>query len=112
MGVMSDFPIRGRLQDLGVGDYWKIAFSSEDTGYLKPHRKPFEWISELIHVPIENILYVGNSFPIRCPGGQKCGDDGRPCGQESPQKQPCRHHLPLIIGSFGTLFFPIFRLIL
>jgi putative hydrolase of the HAD superfamily len=62
LGVMSDFPIRGRLQDLGVGDYWKIAFSSEDTGYLKPHRKPFEWISELMHVPIPNILYVGNSF--------------------------------------------------
>jgi putative hydrolase of the HAD superfamily len=93
MGVMSDFPIRGRLQDLGVGDYWKIAFSSEDTGYLKPHRKPFEWISELLHVPIEKILYVGNSFQYDVLGAKSVGMMAAHVAKKAPQKQPCRHHL-------------------
>jgi FMN phosphatase YigB (HAD superfamily) len=111
LGVMSDFPIRGRLQDLGVGDYWKIAFSSEDTGYLKPHRKPFEWISELMHVPIPNILYVGNSFRYDVLGAKSVGMMAAHVAKKAP-KIALQTSPSGIIGSFGTLFFPIFKLIL
>lgn len=64
LGVMSDFPILGRVKNLlGIQDsFWDILYSSEDTGYLKPHKAPFLKVIEDLNLRSNNILYVGNSY--------------------------------------------------
>ncbi len=61
---MSDFPILDRVENLlGIQDsFWDILYSSEDTGYLKPHKVPFLKIIEDLNLSSNNILYVGNSY--------------------------------------------------
>ncbi len=61
---MSDFPILGRVKNLlGIQDsFWDILYSSEDTGYLKPHKAPFLKVIEDLNLRSNNILYVGNSY--------------------------------------------------
>ncbi|OJH15206.1 haloacid dehalogenase [Borreliella bissettiae] len=64
LGIMSDFPILGRVKNLlGIQDsFWDILCSSEDTGYLKPHKAPFLKVIEDLNLSGNNILYVGNSY--------------------------------------------------
>jgi len=60
LAALSDFPIRGRLDDLGLGP-WDCAFSTEDTGCLKPNPQSFALLAERLKLPPGDILYVGNS---------------------------------------------------
>ncbi len=62
LAVLSDFPIRNRLVDLGLTLEWDAAFSSEETGYLKPHPQPFEILAARLGVEPSQMLYVGNSY--------------------------------------------------
>jgi putative hydrolase of the HAD superfamily len=73
LAVLSDFPIRNRLVDLGLAGPWDVAFSSEETGYLKPHAQPFRVLAERLDLPPEEILYVGNSYTYDVMGAFSAG---------------------------------------
>ena len=61
--VMSDFPIRGRLEALGLAKYFDWSFSSQ----------PFFQISERLGLPVSDILYVGNSVTYDVDGAHAAG---------------------------------------
>jgi len=88
LSVMSDFPILDRLESLGIEKYWDFSFCSEDTGYLKPHRRPFEKICELFDLPPEKILYVGNSFKYDVLGAKSIGMKVAHLSRRKPKKSP------------------------
>lgn len=71
--AMSDFPVVSKLALLGISDYWDVAFSSEDVGYLKPNPEPFERLSVELAVPVGEILYVGNSYHYDIEGARAVG---------------------------------------
>jgi len=73
LGVLSDFPIRNRLNDLGLHGPWDCAFSSEETGYLKPHPRSFELLAERLGLPAGDVLYVGNSYTYDVEGAYSIG---------------------------------------
>ncbi len=72
LGVLSDFPIRGRLEQLGLGP-WDCAFSTEETGRLKPHPHSFLLLAERLGLPPGDILYVGNSYRYDVLGAHAAG---------------------------------------
>jgi putative hydrolase of the HAD superfamily len=73
LGVLSDFPIRGRLRDLGLDGWWKATLSSEETGYLKPHPESFTLLAERLGVSPQETLYVGNSYRYDVLGAKSAG---------------------------------------
>ena len=62
VGALSDFPIDNKLISLGVSDLVDYSACTEESGYLKPHKAPFEYVEKMMGVPAENILYVGDSY--------------------------------------------------
>jgi putative hydrolase of the HAD superfamily len=72
LAVLSDFPIRHRLEELGLGP-WDAAFSTEDTGYLKPNPQSFLLLAERLGLPPGDILYVGNSYRYDVAGAHRAG---------------------------------------
>jgi putative hydrolase of the HAD superfamily len=70
LAAMSDFPVASKLELLGLGGLWDVAFSSEQIGYLKPHREPFEAIAHRMELPPEEMVYVGNSYHYDVVGAQ------------------------------------------
>jgi putative hydrolase of the HAD superfamily len=73
LGAMSDFPVEKKLDFLGLADLMEIAFSSEETGHLKPHIAPFNNMISKFGVSPEEILYVGNSYKYDILGARKAG---------------------------------------
>ena len=61
LGVLSDFPVQNKLKFLGLED-WDCSFTSESTGYLKPHPEPFLELARRLDLEPQEILYVGNSY--------------------------------------------------
>lgn len=85
LACMSDFPIRQRLNDLGLGHYqWDSSFTSEDTGFLKPNPQPFQRICQDLQLPPENILYVGNSYTYDVVGATAAGMPVAHLGRHRP----------------------------
>ena len=73
LGALSDFPVEKKLDFLGLSDLMEIAFSSEETGHLKPHGAPFTNMISRFGVKPEEILYVGNSYKYDIIGAKKEG---------------------------------------
>lgn len=73
VATMSDFPTDSKLEILGLDGLWDVSFSSEETGYLKPRREPFERLVRELGVPAEEILYVGNSYRYDIVGADAVG---------------------------------------
>ncbi len=71
--AMSDFPIGRKLEYLGLDDLWDAAFSSEETGYLKPSPVPFTRMAELLKIENNQILYVGNNYKYDIIGAAEAG---------------------------------------
>lgn len=71
--VLSDFPIRHRLEHLGLSGPWDCAFSSEETGYLKPNPEAFRVLAEKLELLPQEILYVGNSYTYDVLGAVSAG---------------------------------------
>ena len=72
-GALSDFPVQRKIRLLGIEDVWDVAFSSEETGYLKPNPEPFQRLISELKRPAERILYVGNSYHYDVVGARSCG---------------------------------------
>jgi putative hydrolase of the HAD superfamily len=73
LGVLSDFPVKRKLNLLGLDGHWDCAFSSEETGYLKPNPEPFFRLAECLETDPEHILYIGNSYRYDVIGAKNAG---------------------------------------
>lgn len=73
LGVLSDFPVQNKLRFLGLDGCWDCSFTSECTGYLKPHPEPFLELAERLKLKPEEILYVGNSYSKDVEGAAAVG---------------------------------------
>ena len=73
LGILSDFPLRSKLKNLGIAEYWDVVLSAEDTGALKPALRPFSELARALGCPAEHILYVGNSRFCDAHGARRAG---------------------------------------
>ncbi len=73
LGALSDFPVQRKLEFLGLSDLMDFAFSSEETGYLKPHTAPFTNMISKFGVSPDEILYVGNNYKYDILGAKNAG---------------------------------------
>ena len=73
LGLLSDFPPETKLEYLGIGGNWDAVVCSECTGALKPHERPFMELASAMRVPLEEILYVGNSLRYDVAGAHRIG---------------------------------------
>ena len=71
--VMSDFPIGKKLDYFGLESLWDVEISSEDSGYLKPDKRPFLFLCEKLGLKPEEIIYVGNSYTYDVLGSKNIG---------------------------------------
>ncbi len=73
LGVLSDFPVVTKLTVLNIENYFDVELSSEVSGRLKPHARPFELLIEQLGVDAADILYVGNSYEYDIVGAHAAG---------------------------------------
>ena len=74
VAAMSDFPVERKLAYFGLNpEYWDLAITSEDSGYLKPHRIAYRYLSENLGLEPQEILYVGNSYRNDIEGAKRAG---------------------------------------
>jgi putative hydrolase of the HAD superfamily len=73
LGVLSDFPIREKLDNMKLDGYWEAGVSSEETGAVKPAAAGFLALAEKLQTPPEDILYVGNSYRFDVQGAAAAG---------------------------------------
>lgn len=73
LAALSDFPVQRKLDFLGLSDLMDFAFSSEETGYLKPHSAPFINLISKFGVSPDEILYVGNNYKYDILGAKNTG---------------------------------------
>jgi len=64
IGILSDLPPEQKGDIWGLSKYCDVILGSERIGALKPSKYPFGVVSMTLNVPLNEILYVGNS--IRC----------------------------------------------
>ena len=62
LGLLSDFPPKTKLKNLGIADGWDAVLCSEEAGAIKPALRPFVCLAEELGCAPEQILYVGNSY--------------------------------------------------
>ena len=73
IALLSDFPPEQKGDIWGIKKDCDLLLSSELIGALKPSSKPFEELSEKLEVPVERILYIGNSHAYDVAGPKKLG---------------------------------------
>jgi len=73
LGLLSDFPPKTKLANLGIADCWDAVLCSEDIGALKPAIRPFAELAKALECPPEQILYVGNSRRYDADGARRAG---------------------------------------
>jgi putative hydrolase of the HAD superfamily len=73
IAVLSDLPVQRKLENMEVAGLWDCAFSSEETGYLKPHPMPFRELLRRLDTPAEATLYVGNNYRYDIIGASQVG---------------------------------------
>ncbi len=73
IGALSDFPIQNKLENLHINDLVDYAACTEESGYLKPHKAPFEYMGRIMGVPLKNILYIGDSYKKDIIGANRVG---------------------------------------
>lgn len=73
IAALSDFPIAQKLHTLGIEDLVDTAFSSEESGYLKPHPRAFTLLLDSLGCRADEVLYVGDSYSKDCVGAKGVG---------------------------------------
>jgi putative hydrolase of the HAD superfamily len=73
IAVLSDLPVKEKLRYLKLDGIWDCAFSSEETGYLKPHAMPFRVLLKKLGTQPHSTLYVGNNYEYDIIGASKLG---------------------------------------
>ena len=62
-----------KIEQFGFKETARQIVISEEVGVMKPHPKIFDHSTELVGVPRNNILYVGDSITSDVNGGMKAG---------------------------------------
>lgn len=73
LGIISDFPIEKKLSCLGLDEYWDIAISADEIGFLKPDKYSFISAAEKLNIPPDEIIYVGNNYKYDIIGAVNAG---------------------------------------
>lgn len=73
LAVLSDFPAARKLDLLGLGGRFELAQCSEESGRLKPSRRPFLLLAGALGLEPEEVLYVGNSRRYDVAGARAAG---------------------------------------
>ena len=73
IAILSDFPPSQKGDLWGLLEYCDVVLGSEDIGALKPAPEPFAALVEELHIPSDQILYVGNSHKYDVIGARKVG---------------------------------------
>lgn len=73
IALLSDFPPEQKGELWGIIPYCELILGSEDLGALKPSKYPFGVMALALNVPIQNILYVGNSIRYDVKGAKNAG---------------------------------------
>lgn len=73
LALLSDLPPGRKLELLGLSDRFEFALCSEDFGFLKPAKEPFDELASRLGLEPERILYVGNSPSIDVAGAKAAG---------------------------------------
>ncbi len=73
IALLSDFPPEQKGEIWGIKKDCDLLLSLELIGALKPSSKPFEELAEKLEVPVERILYIGNSHAYDVAGPKKLG---------------------------------------
>ncbi len=73
IGILSDFPPEQKDTVWDILPLCDAYLGSEKTGALKPSRIPFEQLAEMLNVPCNRILYVGNSQKYDVEGAAAAG---------------------------------------
>jgi len=100
LGLISNTTIPGvyfadDLDEIGMSAYFKHMLFTADLGMRKPHSSVFERMLDLLGIPAENSLYVGDSFKNDIYGPSRLGmktawinPDGKPVPDEFPGVRP------------------------
>jgi len=73
LGLLSDFPPKAKLENLGLAGLWDTVLCSEEVGALKPSVHPFNVMADALDCPPGEILYVGNSRRYDVAGALQSG---------------------------------------
>ena len=73
LGLLSDFPPKTKLENLGIAEGWDAVLCSEETGAIKPALRPFACLAEELRCESGEILYVGNSYRYDVLGAKRAG---------------------------------------
>lgn len=73
IAILSDFPPSQKGELWGIIPQCELVLGSEDTGALKPSKYPFGIMAQALGVPLESILYVGNSVRYDVNGANNAG---------------------------------------
>lgn len=73
IGILSDFPPEQKRDIWGIKPICDAILGTEQAGALKPSSVPFTKMAEMLGVPAEEILYVGNSHRFDVIGAKNAG---------------------------------------
>lgn len=73
LGVLSDFPVETKLDELDLGVYFELKLSSEDCGFLKPDKRAFDYLLAHTNLKASDCLYVGDSVRKDIDGARNAG---------------------------------------
>jgi putative hydrolase of the HAD superfamily len=73
VGLLTDFPLGGKLDRLGLEGLWDVKIEAEKVGYLKPRREPFEALLAGLDAEPGETLYVGNNYHYDVLGARAVG---------------------------------------
>ena len=73
LAVLSDFPPVNKLENLGIDSFFDVVLCSEEIGALKPDPAPFIALVQTLSLPVNRILYVGNSIRYDMAGAKNAG---------------------------------------
>jgi len=73
LAILSDFPPERKIVLLGLDGFFEAAFSTEETGRLKPSIVPFQALAGSLKLEPQEILYVGNSPKYDAAGARLAG---------------------------------------
>lgn len=73
IALLSDFPPEQKGNIWGIKDLCDVVLGSEQAGALKPSEVPFRKLAEVLDLPPEQILYVGNNHKYDIVGAHNIG---------------------------------------
>jgi putative hydrolase of the HAD superfamily len=71
--LLSDMPITKKVVYLGLEDVWDCAYTSEETGALKPDPRAFERMISALGCDPRQIMYIGNNYEYDVVGAGSMG---------------------------------------